>query len=142
MTQQSETVHATAVAFAGRGLLLVGPSGSGKSGLALQMMAHGAALIADDRVMLTREGDEVVMRCPPTIAGLIEARGIGVLNAQPYGEAPLAWVVDLAKIETKRSPDPRNVSYLGCNVPLLWRVDTPHFAVMLLHLLAHGRSTR
>ena len=122
--------------------MFTGPSGSGKSALALQMMALGAGLIADDRVILTRTGDGITLSCPPTISGLIEARGVGVLNAQPADAAGLAWVVDLSRTETKRHPDARKVTYLGCIVPLLWRVDASHFPATLLHLLAHGRSSR
>ena len=142
MSDASQILHATAVSFGGKGMMLIGPSGSGKSSLAIEMMALGAGLIADDRVVVTRVGEGLRLSCPPNIEGLIEARGVGVLNAQPAGEADLAWVVDLAQVETERLPDPRKVTYLGVHVPLLWRVEAPHFAATLLHLLAHGRSTR
>lgn len=135
-------MHATAVGLDGKGMMLMGPSGSGKSALALQMMTLGAGLIADDRVELTRVGDDLHLNCPANIAGLIEARGVGILNAQPIGSCSLRWVVDLEQLETKRHPDPRNVTFLNVTVPLLWRVDAPHLANILLHLLAHGRSTR
>ena len=122
--------------------MLTGPSGSGKSALALQLIGLGAGLIADDRVVLTPDGHQITLSCPPTISGLIEARGIGVLNAQPNGDATLALVVDLGEVESERVPDRRNVQYFGLDIPLIRRVDGPHFAVALLHLLAHGRSTR
>ncbi|MEL6572328.1 MAG: HPr kinase/phosphatase C-terminal domain-containing protein [Pseudomonadota bacterium] len=143
MTPATETTyHATALSYRDKGLLLIGPSGSGKSSLALQMIALGALLIADDHVVLRRAGSQVMMRCPPTIAGLIEARGIGVLKAPTEETVALASVVDLGQVEKERVPPHRNVSYLGVEFPLYWRVDAPHFAAGLLHLLAHGRSSR
>lgn len=136
------THHATAICYRGKGLLITGPSGSGKSGLALQLMALGAVLIADDRVALRRAGPQVMMSCPATIAGLIEARGIGILNAPREETAPLSAVVDLEQVEHDRLPPSRSVSYLGVEFPLYWRVDASHFGAGLLHLLAHGRSSR
>lgn len=122
--------------------MLIGPSGSGKSGLALQLIALGAVLIADDRVVLRSQGAGVTLHCPPTIKGLIEARGIGILNADHVAEAPLACVVDMGQHELDRLPGRRNVTYLGTEIPLLWRCDAPHFAAGILHLVTYGRSTR
>ena len=84
------------LAVAGRGLLILGPSGAGKSALALQIMALGGQLVADDRVELTRQGDEVIARCPAPLRGLIEARGLGL------GRALLAEVM-LAAAEQRLS---------------------------------------
>lgn len=142
MVDADHTYHATAVSHLGKGILLTGPSGSGKSGLALQLIAMGAKLIADDRVQMRRDGAAVHLRCPLTIEGLIEARGIGILNAPHHQDVPLAIVVDMGETEKDRLPDPRTATYLGVDFPLLLRSDAPHFAAGLLHLIAHGRSTR
>ena len=61
-------VHATAVAIGGRAVLLRGPSGSGKSDLALRLIDAGAELVSDDQSLLERRGDTVVVRAPPTAA--------------------------------------------------------------------------
>lgn len=135
-------IHATAIVHAGAVCLISGPSGSGKSALALQLMALGAGLIADDRVCLTLDGTDLIASCPPTILGLIEARGVGILNATPASPAPVKLAVDMGKLEVARMPPPRNVMHLGQKVPLLWHVDKPHFPATVLQMLSHGRSSR
>src|SRR5580658_5234693 len=85
-------VHATAVAIGARAVLLRGPSGSGKSDLALRLIDAGARLVADDRCQLSREADAIVVRAPAAIAGLIEVRGIGILGVDTVPEARLALI--------------------------------------------------
>lgn len=131
-------IHASAVALEGRALLVCGPSGSGKSALCLQMMACGAALIADDRVALRREGAEIRAACPPRIEGLIEARGLGLLRAAPHGPAPVAAVVDLERSEAERLPPRRTAELLGLRLPLFHKTDSPHFPAALVQYLRGG----
>ncbi len=137
----SETnVHASCVAIDGCGLLILGASGSGKSGLALDLMALGATLVSDDRVILSRAGDDLVASAPPAIAGLIEARGIGLLNARPHGPVTLGCVVDLDRTETDRLPARRQILLLGVSVTLLLKVESRHFASALMQYCKKGRS--
>lgn len=77
----SDTLHATAVAIDGQGVLLLGRSGSGKSDLALRLMDRGAELVADDRVVAEARGGRLWLCAPPRLAGLIELRGLGVHGA-------------------------------------------------------------
>ena len=72
-----EIVHATAIAIDGKGVLLRGPSGSGKSDLALRLSEAGGVLIGDDRIALSVRDDFVVARVPETIAGKLENCGVG-----------------------------------------------------------------
>lgn len=89
------TVHATTVAIEGRGILLRGGAGAGKSDLALRLMAEGAELVADDRTVLTAEDGAVLASAPSELAGLLEVRGVGLLS-RPYRKtAALALVADL-----------------------------------------------
>jgi HPr kinase/phosphorylase len=137
---QSDILHATAVADpAGRGILILGPSGAGKSALAWQLMALGARLVADDRTVLTAEGKGVALTCPPTIRGLIEARGIGLLQAEPVATARLSLAVDLGRAETERLPPRREILLLGHPTDLVLGPVTAHFPAALLHYLAGGR---
>jgi len=134
-----KTIHATAVALEGRAVLITGPAGSGKSSLALELMAHGAALIADDGVILGPADDAVIASAPESITGRIEARGIGILAAQAAGPAPVALVVDMGKIETDRLPPWREVRLCGVRLPAVHKCEGPAFAAAILQYLKEGR---
>jgi HPr kinase/phosphorylase len=113
-------VHATAVAIDGRAILLRGPPGAGKSDLALRLIDGGATLVADDQAELQQAGNQVCVRAPAAIAGLIEVRGIGILRLQALEEAPLAMCVDLLpSAEIERLPERRFEQVLGIAVPLI-----------------------
>ncbi len=134
------TIHASAVAVEGRGLLILGPSGAGKSSLALALMAQGALLVADDRVLLDARDGRLIAACPPTLAGRIEARGVGILSAAAAGPVPVAQVVDLGRAETMRLPPRRSITLLGIALPLVLGPMGPHLAPALRQLLLGGRS--
>lgn len=104
-----KSVHGTLVALDGVGALLRGPSGSGKSDLALRFLylpampgggtsaAARPLLVADDQVILRRDGGEVVASCPPTLAGRIEVRGCGIARLDRH--APLAKLKLIADLD-------------------------------------------
>jgi HPr kinase/phosphorylase len=133
------TLHATAVAFDGRGVLITGASGSGKSGLALQLIAIGAALVADDQTELSADADGVHASCPAATAGLIEARGVGLLNAPHQASARLVLAVDLDQTEPDRLPPLREARYLGHPVSLVFSTRASHFAAALRLYALYGR---
>lgn len=133
-------LHATCVAAHGHGLLILGPSGAGKSALALQMMAMGARLVADDRTEVTATDQGLAARCPAAIRGRIEARGIGLLRADPLDQAPLALVADLGKEETDRLPPRRMITILGQGLPLVLGRRDNHFPAALMVYLQGGRQ--
>ena len=113
-------VHGTSVALGGDGILLRGPSGSGKSDLALRLIDEGGRLVADDQTELRLSGDDVAMAAPATIAGRMEVRGIGLLRVPSVAAAPLRLVVDLAPGEAiERLPEPQSCDYLGRRFPLI-----------------------
>lgn len=141
MAGSDEVWHGSAVAWGGRCALIRGPSGSGKSGLALELMALGAGLVADDRVVLSCEPEGVPMaHAPDALRGLIEARGVGLLRADPVDAAVVVLVVDLGTVETERLPPERTIDILGHEVPLVQKVESPHFAPAILQYLKAGRS--
>jgi HPr kinase/phosphorylase len=139
MDSRSETVlHATAVAFHGEGLLILGAAGSGKSGLALMLMAFGARLVSDDRTVVKFENGGLWASAPPSIAGLIEARGIGILNAETEAQARLTLAVDMDKTQVARLPQTHSFGVLGQTLPCLHKVDSPYFPAAILQYLKGG----
>lgn len=140
--RNSETLHATCVCADGRAVLILGASGSGKSSLALQLTALGARLVADDRTRLTRTDGTIVAWAPATLAGCIEARGVGILRLPHLVSAPVVLVVDLDHSEDQRLPEPHQVTLLGVTLPCLWRAPGPHFAAAVLHCLTSGIPLR
>jgi serine kinase of HPr protein (carbohydrate metabolism regulator) len=113
-------VHATAVAIDGRAVLLRGPSGAGKSDFGLRLIDAGAHLISDDQCELRRDGDQVLVRAPETIQGLIEVRGIGVVRLPALADVPLALIADLVVPDwVERLPQPRREPILGLDVPVV-----------------------
>lgn len=137
----SITLHACAVAWEGRALLFTGPSGSGKSQMALELMAIGCRLVADDQVILTPEDGVLVATAPDALHGMIEARGIGLLAVDPVsGPATVVAEVDLSRREPDRLPPHREILRAGVTLPLLWRPQMPNPAPSLLQFLKSGRK--
>lgn len=113
-------VHATAIAIAGRALLLRGPPGAGKSDLAFRLIDGGARLVADDQAELRRAGKRILVSAPAAIAGLIEVRGIGIIRLDALKEAQLTLLVDLVSpAEVERLPGHRFENVVGLSIPLI-----------------------
>jgi serine kinase of HPr protein (carbohydrate metabolism regulator) len=114
------TVHASAATVAGRGVLIRGAAGSGKSSLILQLLTTGqkdTALVADDRVVLRHEADHVIAAAPDAIAGLLEIRGQGIVRVPFVARATVDLVVDLMPAaECPRLPAPEERAVTLCGV--------------------------
>ena len=134
-------LHASTVVFNDKAVTICGPSGSGKSSLTLELLMLNATLLADDITWLDASPRGVIASCPPAIAGRIEARGVGVLNAPPAGPAPLYLIVDLGTPELDRVPEPKTVTLLGQEVALLHTPASRHFAQAITQYMMHGRAT-
>ncbi len=133
-------MHASCVAISGRGLLIIGPSGSGKSALALDLMALGARLVADDQTELSLHDKTVIARCPPALHGLIEARGVGILTAPALAKTTIVLVADLSQPESDRLPPHRKTLLLGQEVDLVLGQGNPHFPSAVLCYLTGSRQ--
>lgn len=133
-------LHASCVSLDGKGVLILGRSGSGKSALALALMAFGARLVSDDRTVLHGEGEAVVASAPATLSGLIEARGLGILRADPDVSAIVVVAVDLDRPETERLPPHRHLALLGREVALVHGHGIASLPAMLLQYLRGGRA--
>ncbi len=125
-----EVVHATCIALDGRGALIRGPSGSGKSDLALRCLAstpnalvsQAAALVADDHVAVERVGDQLIARAPLPLAGKFEVRGQGIITLSTVSSAHIVLIVDLVSGPGAigRLPDPVPTEWLcGLSLPVL-----------------------
>ena len=116
--KNKKNVHGTAVSIDGKGLLILGQSGSGKSQLALALITHGAKLISDDQVILINTESEIILSAPKSISGKIEARFIGILK-MPVLIAPLYLVIDLDQKELDILPKKKFVTYSDKKIPAL-----------------------
>jgi len=132
-------LHASCVAYDNRAVLIKGRSGSGKSSLALQLMAYGARLVADDQVLIVEKDGWPMIQAPAPISGMIEARYFGLLVADPIAEARLAVVVDLDHIETERLPPERQLQVYSQPIPLFHKAETEAFPAAILQYLKGGK---
>lgn len=130
-----QIVHATTVSVEGRGLLIIGPSGSGKSALALQLIALGAKLVADDRTILSKGPDGLLANCPIAIQGMIEARGMGILQLPFVDTSPICLAVDLGQTEKDRLPQEHWAEILEQRLRCFHKCDGPHFPAALFNYL-------
>ncbi|MBV1867442.1 MAG: serine kinase [Marinosulfonomonas sp.] len=138
--RETITIHASCVGYGPAAAMFIGPSGSGKSGLALEMMALGALLIADDQTNITRTDIGLQVSCPDAIRGRIEAWGVGILAAETQAMAMLRVVVDLSKQEDHRLPPARTTVILGQVLPLLHTPVRGHSPAAILQYLKGGRT--
>ena len=135
MTSESAILHATCVAVDGRGVLITGPSGAGKSALAIELIARGATLVADDRTRVRFANGDLIAEPPDTIQGLIEARQVGLIKVPFAPFAPLRLAIAMGETETQRLPDDHSMQVLGHTLPCLHKSETSHFpSAVLLYI--------
>jgi len=133
------SVHGTAVMFEGFGVLFAGPSGSGKSSAALAMMALGATLISDDRVLVTQGP---MLAAPDTALPAIEARHVGILNATLARDpVPFSLAISLGEVEAERVPPSRLLDLGHACVPLIFARGHPNLAPVVVQYLRKGRHS-
>lgn len=139
-------IWASSVALHDEAILLRGPSGSGKSDLALRLIDRGAALIADDYTEILADGGRILASPPAPLAGLLEIRGLGIIRLPCRHNVPVAVIFDLVAEETvERMPEPMRETLLGVELPVFRLAPFPASAVAKVHYaldLAVGRIAR
>lgn len=128
MSSEPHSIHACAVLVGARALLIQGPSGSGKSRLALSLLQAAdsgalafARLVGDDRVLCEAAHGRLLVRPAPKLAGLIELRGLGIRRVTYEAVAVVGTVVELAATDASRLPEPasRKTEIAGIALPRL-----------------------
>lgn len=112
----ARTIHATCVAIGGHAVLIEGRSGAGKSDLALRLIDRGAVLVSDDRTVL-RPG--AVASAPPTIAGRMEVRGLGIVDMRHVDDVPVALIVTIEAAPDRFPDPPRTRAIEGRAIPCI-----------------------
>ena len=141
-------VHASCVALEGKGVLLRGTPGAGKSDLALRLIEGGAKLVADDQVALTNTGEALLAAPPARIAGLLEVRGVGIVSMAFVHQCPVHLVVDLVQPDTvERMPEATTVELCGHRIPHValapFEASTPaKVRLSLSHAAAAGQDVQ
>ncbi len=116
----SSNIHATAIKINNKGVLFLGKSGSGKSDLSLRMIIeHNAKIIADDRVIVKNIKEKLIASAPTNLKGLIEIRGIGIINLDYVSQSKIDLVVNLISDKIERLPENRYYSIENLMLPLI-----------------------
>jgi serine kinase of HPr protein (carbohydrate metabolism regulator) len=115
----AESLHASTVSSGGRAVLITGPSGSGKSDLALRLLDRGFTLVSDDQTIVKRDGDRLLASAPPTIAGKLEVRGIGIVEMDRTNDVPVALLIELTGDIQRLPDDSRERPILGVKLPIV-----------------------
>jgi len=106
----AKNMHACAVVLGNKGIMITGPSGSGKSSLAFGLIAHFAHAgqfarwVGDDQILIDIKGQALIARAAATIAGQSEVHGFGIVSVDYEPQARIDLIVDLVE-ETDRMPD-------------------------------------
>ena len=115
----SEMIHASTVALDGRAVIISGPSGSGKSDLALRLIDRGFSLVSDDQTILSVDGAQLRASPPSTIAGKREIRGLGIVQLDHVEHVPAALIVELGRDFDRLPDEDRQRQLLGVSLPLI-----------------------
>ena len=133
-------IHATCVDINGSGVLIVGRSGSGKSSLAVNLLALGSTLVADDQCELVKKNNKIRISKPASLPNSVEIRGIGLVSVPMVIETSLDWVVNMDEAETERMPNLRFTEIDGYRVPTVFGKNMDELASRIYVLVSNALS--
>ena len=133
-------MHATCVDVNGSGVLIVGRSGSGKSSLAINLLALGSTLVADDQCELVRKNNRFRISKPASLPKSIEIRGVGLVSVPIINETSLDWIVNMDELEKERMPTPRFTEIGGFRVPTVFGKNMDDLASRIYVLVSKTLS--
>ena len=133
-------MHATCVDINGSGVLIVGRSGSGKSSLAINLLALGSKLVADDQCELVKKNSIFRISKPACLPESIEIRGVGLVSVPIVNETSLDWVVNMDEAEKERMPTPRFTKIGDFRVPTVFGKDMDDLASRIYVLVSNALS--
>ena len=133
-------MHATCVDVNGSGVLIIGRSGSGKSSLAINLLALGSTLVADDQCKLVRKNNRYRISKPASLPKSIEIRGVGLVSVPMVNETNLDWVVNMDEAEKERMPSPRFTEIGGFRVPTVFGKEMDDLAARIYILVSNTLS--
>ena len=136
----SRIMHASCVDVNGSGVLIVGRSGSGKSSLAINLLALGSKLVADDQCELIRKSNGFRISKPASLPKSIEIRGVGLVSVPMVNETSLDWVVNMDEVEKERMPTPRFTEIGGFRVPTVFGKEMDGLASRIYVLVSNVLS--
>ena len=113
---QEKQIHGTVIRFRGKGVLIMGKSGMGKSDLALRLLEKGARVVADDVVHLEVREDKLYAFAPPALRNKLEVRGFGIIEVDGLPETQIDMVLSLQK-KYDRLPKPHFFEFREIKVP-------------------------
>ena len=131
-------MHASCVDVNGSGVLIVGRSGSGKSSLAINLLALGSKLVADDQCELIRKNNGFRISKPASLPKSIEIRGVGLVSVPMVNETSLDWVVNMDQVEKERMPTSRFTEISGFRVPTVFGKDMDDLASRIHVLVSNA----
>ena len=133
-------MHATCVDINGSGVLIVGRSGSGKSSLAINLIALGSTLVADDQCEIVKKNNKLSVLKPTSLPSSIEIRGVGLVSAPMVVETSLDWVVNMDEAETQRMPDLQFTEIDGYRIPTIFGKNMDDLASRIYVLVSNKLS--
>lgn len=136
----SLNIHAACIDIKNKGVLFLGASGSGKSDMALRLIAgYQAKLVADDRVDISLIQGKIVASAPVVLKGLLEVRGIGLVKIKPQPQTTIDLVVELTSSGLERMPEAAFYELCGIKLPLVkinpFEISAPAKVLAALSLL-------